>query len=249
MPKKRYLCRVIITIVVMKRFYIVLLACAMTLCACSIRGGGLVENEPLATGDLLFVSLPLDYGLSLTPDSVEAMMQAVRDSGGATQCIHVAMLEVAGDSTFIIDATARRGVARYPLEDFLSDFTLNGGTLPVLQVMRLDEDADGERYVANAKRYIGRSYDFDFRLDNEAQYCSELVRNAYVTAAGDTLFALGVMDFGEGRGQLSRYWQDLAAVLHCTIPQDGCGILPYDILKDPRLRKVCVADTVWAAKR
>lgn len=229
----------------MKNLIVVLTVCVVLLCSCKGCGERQQQCEALATGDLVFVLLPIDYSLSLTPDSVALLMQEQTDSS-VMQCIHVAMVEARGDSTFIVDATARRGVACYPLADFVETFTLKGGELPIFKVMRLAEGDEGARFIANAKRYEGRPYDVDFCLDNDAQYCSELVRNAFVAANGDTLFALSAMDFGEGRGALSRYWNDLAAALGCTIPQGQCGITPYDIMHDARLRIVHVDDLLWA---
>lgn len=193
------------------------------------------SNIPYQSGDILFVSLPLNFGLSLPPDSVTLIMS---QTDAPTQCIHVAIIEREDDSVFVIDATIKHGVARYPLNEFLADFTLSNGGLPILQLMRLADSSNGSLYVANAKKYIGQPYDVDFTLGNGAQYCSELVRNAYVTPSGDTLFPTLPIDFTEGHGTLSRYWNDIFSLLKCDSPQGKPGLLPIDIKNDSRLHTV-----------
>ena len=84
------------------------------------------KAETLATGDLLFVGIPGDYNL-------EGISSAIADATGYgdTNFIHTAIIEVDGDGqAWIIDATLKRGVARYPIDTFLTDFTLNDGSLP-----------------------------------------------------------------------------------------------------------------------
>lgn len=222
--------------IVMKRILLFLIA-AFVLCGIySCRP--VEQKEVLRSGDLLFVSLPLGFDLGISADSVGRLVADLSDEA-QLQCIHVAILEVAGDSVWVIDATAKRGVDRYPLDTLLKDFTLHGGHSPRYDVMRVGSAEDGERYVANAKAYVGRSYDFDFRLDNEAQYCSELVYNAFVAGDGKPLFALTQVDFSEGRGALSDYWTHLFQLFGCDVPQ-GEGILPCDLKKSTLLTNVGV---------
>ena len=222
------------------RQIIVLLATVLMLAACKSPVSNTTStsensNIPYQSGDLLFVSLPLNFGLSLPPDSVSLIMS---QTDTPTQCIHVAIIEREDDSVFVIDATIKHGVARYPLDEFLADFTLSNGGLPILQLMRLADSSDGTLFVSNAKKYIGQPYDIDFNLGNDAQYCSELVRNAYVTPSGDTLFPTLPIDFTEGHGTLSRYWNNIFGLLKCQSPQGKPGLLPSDIKNDSRLHTV-----------
>ncbi len=77
-------------------------------------------SAALRNGDLVFVGLPMDY--SLEADSMDAAISASTGKD-SLNIIHVAIAEVRGDSTWIIDATIKRGVDRHPLDTFLTDFT------------------------------------------------------------------------------------------------------------------------------
>ncbi len=153
--------------------------------------------------------------------------------------IHVAILEVSGDSTYVVDATIKRGVARYPLQDFLKDFTLKDGSLPQLEVFRPKVSADRARqFVNNALLYAGMPYDVDFLMDNSAMYCSELVYDAYITDAGEHLFSIGTIDFLSADGTVPLYWRQIFGLLQRDIPQGHPGVMPCDLTSSLLLERV-----------
>ena len=188
----------------------------------------------LQTGDLLFTGLPMGYlpGAEHNPP-----VDSITCAGDSLNLIHVSILEVEGDSTWVIDATLKRGVARYPLADFLADFTLGEGGLPWFIVARLKTDTPEalERYVARAREFCGQPYDVEFKPDNGALYCSELVREAYVTAAGDTLFAESPIDWRNAAGEVAPYWTWLFNLIGADLPS-GSGTLPAALLASPQLQ-------------
>ena len=227
----------------------------------------------LQTGDLLFTGLPMGYlpGAEHNPP-----VDSITCAGDSLNLIHVSILEVEGDSTWVIDATLKRGVARYPLADFLTDFTLSEGGLPWFIVARLSSSAAStasasadnagcsatftvssgnsagstsasfssapadapdalERYVARARELCGQPYDVAFKPDNGALYCSELVRESYVTAAGDTLFPEAAIDWRNAAGEVAPYWTWLFNLIGADLPS-GSGTLPASLLASPQLQ-------------
>lgn len=194
------------------------------------------KQECIQSGDLLFVSLPEDYSIGF--DSAAAA-QCMEHTQGPKNIIHVAMLEIAGDTTFIIDATLKHGVGRYPIDSFLCDFRLPNGGLPVLEVYRLKDNGHAAEFIDNAKQFVGRKYDVDFDLENEPQYCSELVRNAYIID-GIPLFDTSAIDFRlkkDGEMSMPKYWEELFGYIGKEIPQGKAGVLPCDLLENGLLEK------------
>ena len=186
----------------------------------------------LKTGDLVFVGIPMDY--SLEEDTMDGAISAATGQGGLN-LIHVAILEVGKDSTWIIDATIKRGVDRYPLDTFLTNFTLKDGSLPTFIIKRLKNDRHAAEYVENAKKFVGLPYDVAFLPDNGAMYCSELVRESYRTPEGKYLFEEKPMNFKNAEGEFPLYWQQLFALIGQEIPQDIPGTNPQDMSQDPCL--------------
>lgn len=220
------------------------------------------EPVTLQTGDLLFTGLPMGY---LPGAENNPAVDAATCAGDSLNLIHVSILDVEADSVWVIDATLKRGVARYPLADFLTDFTLSEGSLPWFIVARLQptaapataasaRDAAGrpaasfsaapanapeslERYVARARELCGQPYDVAFKPDNGALYCSELIRDAYVTSAGDTLFPEAPIDWRNAAGEVAPYWTWLFNLIGADLPS-GPGTLPATLLASPQLKVV-----------
>ncbi len=189
------------------------------------------------TGDLVFVSIPWDYTLS-----DDTLQDSIRISDHPTQdpfnFIHVAVADVQDGNIYIIDATLKRGTARYPLDTFLRDFSLKDGSLPNIEVMRLKDATESERFVSRARALCGRAFDIDFQAENQALYCSELVRNAYVSSQGDTLFEAVNLDFASPDGRLPLYWKQIFEYIGREIPQGKYGLLPQALYHSPKLEKV-----------
>lgn len=197
-----------------------LLASSMSSCSLAPSSG----NGELRTGDLVFVGIPSDY--SLEDDTMGSAISASTGSVDSLNIIHVAILEVGQDTTWIIDATIRHNVARYPLDTFKRDFTLKDGSLPTFMVKRLRDSSGVARYVENAKSHIGEPYDVAFLPDNGAMYCSELVRESYRSPEGEYIFSEAPMNFLDSDGEFPLYWQQLFGMLSMPIPQGIEGTNP-----------------------
>lgn len=197
-----------------------------------------VGDVTVQNGDLLFVGLPLDYHIVDTASMDEAITAATGQED-AVNYIHVAILEVdENDSLWVIDATIKHGVDRHPFSVFASDFTLNDGRHPEMVVMRLLDNANVNKFVENAKTYCGREYDMHFLPDNEAQYCSELVRNSYTTSTGEYIFSESPMNFKSSDGTFPPYWVELFDLLGEPIPQGVMGTNPNDMSQEHCLKRV-----------
>ena len=186
------------------------------------------------SGDLLFTALPYDYHADNDKEAAD-----IRTSVAALRCqgcritdtlniIHVSILDMVGDSLYVIDATLARGVQRYPWADYVKSITLRDGSLPTFFVCRLNDASNADLFVHNACRFIGQPYDTAFEPDNGAMYCSELVRESYVTAQGDTLFAQEPIDCRAPYGAIPPYWRKIFAKLGAS-PQ-GMGTWPNNMI-------------------
>ena len=216
----------------MKRLSLFLVFCICLAASCAR------QPESLRTGDLIFVGIPADY--SLDDNSMDAAIADATGSPDSLNLIHVAIAEVEGDQTWIIDATIKYGVDRHPLDTFLTQFTLKDGSYPVFEVMRLKDDKVAETAVERAKSFVGTSYDVAFLPDNGALYCTELVQVSYLTDDGARIFPSAPMNFKNAEGEFPVYWQQLFALIGQQIPQDIPGTNPQAMARDPKLKPVNV---------
>ncbi len=92
---------------------------------------------------------------------------------------HVGMVEVTPQGAWVVEAV--QPVQRVPFAKWKAR-GLKGHIL-VLRPKELS-DAQRQQAVDAAKKHLGKPYDWKFGWDDEAMYCSELVRKAYAQGAG-----------------------------------------------------------------
>lgn len=103
------------------------------------------------------------------------LIQAATDS----PLSHVGLVEVTPQGAWVVEAVQpvqRVAFARWRARGV-------EGRILVLRPQGLSE-AQLARAVGAAKAWLGKPYDWRFGWDDEALYCSELVRKAYAQAAG-----------------------------------------------------------------
>jgi hypothetical protein len=238
-----------------RQYWIFVLAISIATLIASCKGEAEQSATPtdnaetkLQTGDLVFVGLPLDFDATDTTDMSSAIAAATGDSTGINY-IHVAIAEVENNNVWIIDATLKHGVDRYPLDTFLCDFTLNDGSLPIFDIMRLSDNTNAQKYVENSKLFVGQKYDLYFLPDNNEQYCSELVRNAYINDNGEHIFSEAPMNFKSDDGTFPQYWIWLFEQIGQPIPQGLPGTNPNAMSKEKCLKKVNITLTDYSNKK
>lgn len=195
------------------------------------------QPDTLQTGDLVFMGIPQDY--SISEESMDGAISAATGDSGLN-LIHVAIIEMADDGPYIIDATLKYGTDRHPLDSTIRQFTLKGGEQPVYIVKRLKDNKLAKEWIEKAKSFCGQPYDMRFLPDNGAMYCSELVRESFLGAEGEYLFDEKPMNWKNEKGEIPVYWTQLFALLGMDVPQGVPGTNPQDMFKSPLLETVDV---------
>ena len=195
------------------------------------------QPDTLQTGDLVFMGIPQDY--SISEESMDGAISAATGDGGLN-LIHVAIIEMADDGPYIIDATLKYGTDRHPLDSTIRQFTLKGGEQPVYIVKRLKDNKLAKEWIEKAKSFCGQPYDMRFLPDNGAMYCSELVRESFLGAEGEYLFDEKPRNWKNEKGEIPVYWTQLFVLLGMDVPQGVPGTNPQDMSKSPLLETVDV---------
>ena len=186
------------------------------------------RGERLRSGDLIFVAP------QVAADGMDTAIVAATGGPESLNFTHVAIVEVQGDSVWVIDATGKRGVSRRPLAVFLEDFP--GSVFEVRRVKGVDASAA----VSRARSYCGRSYDYRFLPGNEDFYCSELVQQCYLDASGAPVFPSEPMNWLAPDGSLPAYWEELFRALGMPVPQGVPGTNPQKMSQLACLEPVAV---------
>lgn len=98
--------------------------------------------------------------------------------------------------------------------------------------------ADPARSLANARRYLGRCYDFVFLPDNDDIYCSELVQLSLVDKKGRPLFATIPMSFHDASGRITDYWSQFYAHRGMAVPEGQPGTNPAELSQRKHVRLI-----------
>ena len=201
----------------MKKLFISLIsAAALTACAT-------VTETELRTGDLVFVGIPAEGPAASEGSMAEAIADATGD--GTMDYVHTALLEIDDEGTWIVDATDKRGVARYPLDTFLLDFRRHDGSFPTFEVFRLKDTEGVEAFLESAKKYLGEPYDLNFLPDNGKHYCTELVYDSFIRD-GEHIFESAPMNFKNEDGEFPAFWVRTFNRIGAEIPQGLPGTNP-----------------------
>lgn len=89
--------------------------------------------------------------------------------------------------------------------------------------------ADRKASVAQARQYIGRSYDRLYLKDNEDIYCSELVQFSFVDAQGKPIFSPIPMSFHDDTGNITDYWKEFYKKQGLEVPEGQPGTNPSEL--------------------
>lgn len=89
--------------------------------------------------------------------------------------------------------------------------------------------ADQRKSLENARRYLGRNYDWLYLPDNEAVYCSELVLLSFVNKHGKPIFQPIPMTFRDSTGQIPSHWLELYERNGIAVPEGEAGSNPAEL--------------------
>lgn len=192
-------------------------------------------EKGLQNGDLIFESV----GKSAAAKAIDAATAHANEESFS----HIAIIEVAKDGVYVIEAASENGVQRITLDEFLAEATHDESGNPAVTVMRLNRKYDTAAFIANAKQYIGEPYDHYFMPDNGRMYCSELVYESYRDKNGNPIFIARPMNFRAADGSMPEYWVELFESLGEPIPQGVLGTNPNDMAHEPILERL--PDEVW----
>ncbi len=139
---------------------------------------------------------------------------------------HVGMVEVTPQGAWVVEAV--QPVQRVPFAKWKARGVK--GRILVLRPKALS-DAQRQQAVDAAKTHLGKPYDGRFGWDDEAMYCSELVRKAYALGAG--------VEYGKmerlGSLKVAGLEKPLRERYGVTVPMDLELVTPASLAVDARL--------------
>ena len=199
----------------MKKRNIILFCCLLVLAySCSDR------NE-IRDGDLLFVAAE-DYGLS-------SAINRVTQTELKTDYVHIAIIHVASDTTWVLDASPEEGTRKILLQNFMDEQN------SAVYRYRLKDKYTGS--IKNgwtiAEEMLGKPYNFSYIWNDTSHYCSEFI---YRMFEDDAIFELNPMTFiNPETGEFDDTWVAYYDSLGVAIPEGEPGCNPNGLAASDKL--------------
>lgn len=190
-----------------------------------------LAQHGLKHGDLLF-------NVTDTTSASDFAKSIVGSTKGINmaQVSHVAIVCKEKDGLFVLEATSKHGVWMCPLAEYLDAADKDAEGKPLVFAGRVTGDVDINTSIRNAKRFIGRKYDFTFDPSDDEMYCSELVQKSYVDKKGKLIFEPIPMSFHDDEGRILPYWIEYYLKRDLDVPEGEPGSNPGAISRDGRVR-------------
>ncbi|NLR93651.1 YiiX/YebB-like N1pC/P60 family cysteine hydrolase [Flammeovirga agarivorans] len=180
----------------------------------------------LEAGDIIFQDLDCgDFCVAINK---------VTEGWNGRDFSHCAIVAEENDSLFIIEAVSA-GVKKTSFKEFFGKHTGNGGT--VLGRVKPEYKSIAQQAAKHAFKYLGKSYDEVFDINNDKYYCSELIYETFKEAnEGKEVFHLFPMTYKDpDTKEYFPIWVDYFNNLGEHIPEDEPGLNPGGISRSSYL--------------
>ncbi|WP_053990733.1 YiiX/YebB-like N1pC/P60 family cysteine hydrolase [Mangrovimonas sp. TPBH4] len=185
------------------------------------------QNVILQTGDVLF--------RESAESSLSQAIDAVTQTDKATHFSHMGLVEVVGDSIFVLHADTEGGSCKISLREFIyppSDSLPQERTV-IAYRLKPDYQKAIPDAINTAKTMLGKPYNFSYVMNDSSYYCSGFVYRAF---AKDSIFKLNPMTFKDpDTGNFNPSWIAFYKELGMEVPEGQLGCNPNGMAASEKL--------------
>lgn len=181
----------------------------------------------LKNGDLLFVTAK-ETGLSGAINNVTQKQKTASFD-------HIGILEKDGNQFFVLHAAPKGGSQKQNLKDFLKD-QANDGQRVVLYRLKTEYQNTIPTAIQKAESMLGKPYNFNYILDENAYYCSDFIERAF---RKDHIFKLEPMTFIDPKtGETNEFWEQFYQKKNLKVPEGELGCNPNGLAASDKLERI-----------
>lgn len=185
------------------------------------------QEFTLQTGDLLF--------RESAESSLSKAIDAVTQTDKATHFSHMGLVEIVGDSIFVLHADTEGGSCKISLREFIyppSDSIPQERTV-IAYRLKPDYQKAIPNAITKAKSMLGKPYNFSYVMNDRSYYCSGFVYRAF---SKDSIFKLNPMTFKDpDTGKFNPSWIAFYKELGMDVPEGQLGCNPNGMAASEKL--------------
>lgn len=183
-----------------------------------------IHPRNLKNGDLVFVKAKAAH--------LSGAINRVTQQTAKVDFDHIGLIEVSGDSIFVLHASTKLGSAREKLFDFYSKNKTNQQQMFIYRLLDAYQYTTAQA-VQEAKAMLGKAYNFSYILNDETYYCSDFIERAFRKA---TVFEHIPMNFkNPATGKIDAFWLRFYEKQQLEVPQNQPGTNPNQLAASEKL--------------
>lgn len=181
----------------------------------------------LKNGDLLFVTAK-NTGLSGAINNVTQKQEN-------TSFDHIGILDNDGREFYVLHAAPKGGSQKQQLKDFMKDQADDGQRVVVYRLKSQYQNAVPSA-IEKANSMLGKPYNFNYILDENAYYCSDFIERAF---RSDHIFTLEPMTFIDPQtGKTNTFWENFYQKKNLKVPEGEPGCNPNGLAASDKLERI-----------
>ncbi|WP_346986460.1 YiiX/YebB-like N1pC/P60 family cysteine hydrolase [Chryseobacterium sp. POE27] len=181
----------------------------------------------MKNGDLLFVTAK-NTGLSGAINNVTQKQEN-------TSFDHIGILDNDGREFYVLHAAPKGGSQKQQLKDFMKDQADDGQRVVVYRLKSQYQNAVPSA-IEKANSMLGKPYNFNYILDENAYYCSDFIERAF---RSDHIFTLEPMTFIDPQtGKTNTFWENFYQKKNLKVPEGEPGCNPNGLAASDKLERI-----------
>lgn len=180
----------------------------------------------IQTGDIVF--------RSVTNSELSEAINEVTQTAKKSNYTHIGVCEVVNNIVYVFHSDSDTGVVKETIEAFYTS-KKNDYSADLFRIKNISNN-QLQHALKNAKKHVGKPYNFTYILEDEGFYCSEYI---YEIFKNDTVFKLEPMTFKDPKTKtFHEGWISHYNKLGIPIPEGKLGCNPNGMANSDRLEYI-----------
>lgn len=186
-----------------------------------------ISIKNLYNGDLIFVGAQIE--------ELSGAINRVTQISEKRNYDHIGLIEITNDSIFVLHAAPFGGSQREEINHFYHSQTEKNNKI-VIYRLKAEFQHTIPDAIITAKSMLGKSYNWEYILNDETLYCSDLIERSF---RKDSIFELIPMNFTNPKtGKIDDFWIEFYRKKNLNVPQDEPGTNPNQLAESEKLQEI-----------